>query len=116
MEPAVGPIQGDKFTLNNELGYVHVGVNCELNSGGMVPCFLSKQQVMNGKDDLTPKVEILVWFDQSLTTGSMFSHSVSLTAHVDMTNNKNKTITWIDVPDSYEHAGMWSEGGVPALP
>jgi hypothetical protein len=108
--PATGPVTGGTLTLDNKLGPIHVGVNCALNGGKSSPCYVSEKQVINGKVQLTPTVTIMTWFDQKLTTGSMFSHSASLVTEVDMSTVKTKTVTWLDAPDSINHAGVWSEG------
>jgi len=93
-EPVTGgPDTG--FTLDNEFGIIHAGVN-QLSTGinGEIistPIYVSQQPVVKGDTLLTPVEKVLVWFEQNIETSTMFSNSRSKSVEIDMTQTNNAT-------------------------
>jgi hypothetical protein len=74
---AQGPVDSSGvFHLDNDFGEVHVAVS-SLLGGTFKPIFVTPENVVRGIVDLEPINNIMVWFDNELTTSMMFEHAVS---------------------------------------
>ncbi|WP_226294249.1 hypothetical protein [Aquimarina algicola] len=78
------------FTLNNDYGSIHPGVN-QLSTGIngetiSTPIYVAEDAVVSGKTELKPVEKILVWFEQNIETSTMFSTSRSREVEIDLTN------------------------------
>ena len=92
-KPHSGP-NPDAITLNNDYGPIHPGVSQRLHGPDgvhMNPIYVAEHQVQKGTTKLTPKEEILVWFEQDVETSTMISHSVSRKTKIDMTQQTHAT-------------------------
>jgi len=112
-EAATGPDGGNTFTAVNNYAPIHFGVNL-LNNGTYLPIYVDENNTVVGDDTLQPVVKVLVWFDRTLKTGTMFSHSVSLSFEVDLTSRNDATISYVTV--SSGGAGAWQDGPDLVLP
>ena len=78
------------FTMNNEYGSIHPGVN-QLSIGITgekisTPIYVAEDPIVMGTDQLTPVEKVLVWFEQNVETSTMFSNSKSKSIELDLTN------------------------------
>ena len=76
------PISGGSqtgFIMDNEFGSIHVGVSqlCTQLDGSIVssPIYVSTEAVLKGTITLTPVERVLIWFQQNIATGTMFSEA-----------------------------------------
>jgi hypothetical protein len=102
-ENATGPTSGVTFTCDNEYKAIYFGVNTVASDGTATPIYVDEKPTVTGTDALTPQVDVLVFFDRSLTTGTMFSESVSHTHEVDYGTQNTATIL-------YDKDGNWEDG------
>jgi hypothetical protein len=84
------------ITMNNEFGSIHPGVN-QLSTGidgaqVSSAIYVAENAVLSGTVSLTPKESVLVWFQQNIETGTMFSDARTNSYEVDMTFADTKTI------------------------
>ena len=76
LKPATGaPDKSGSFTVKNEFGAIHAGVNGRLG-GKFSPIFVSPN-VVSGDVVLQPVIQVKVWFDLHLQTGSMILDSTA---------------------------------------
>lgn len=83
---------GEKTSLNmgNEYGEIHPGVN-QLSTGIdgkqiSTPIYVAVNASLKGSVSLTPKEQILVWFQTDVETSTMFSEARTNAAEIDLTN------------------------------
>ncbi|AFY43919.1 hypothetical protein [Nostoc sp. PCC 7107] len=84
------------FTLKNEFGNIHPGVNqMSFNTitGKEVstPIYVAQNPVVIGDTLLTPVEKVLVWFEQNIETSTMFSNSRSKSVEIDLTQDNSAT-------------------------
>ena len=84
------------ITMDNQYGSIHPGVN-QLSTGingkqVSSAIYVAENAVLSGSAILTPKESVLVWFEQNIETGTMFSDARSRSCEVDMTFADTKTI------------------------
>lgn len=91
---------GDKTALNlvNDGNMTHVGVN-QLSVGidgseVSTPIYVSKESILKGEIHLQPKEKVLVWFEQDIETGTMFSTSRSKAIEIDLTTRNSINIAF----------------------
>lgn len=126
------PVSGGpaiSLTLDNQYGPIHPGVN-QLSTGidgaqTSSAIYVAENPVVKGPTELTPKEEVLVWFEQNVETGTMFSSSRSNSVSIDMTTTNAQTRqyqngTWITPSDGLKAApqamAMAGYGDAGALP
>ncbi|KAJ5674217.1 hypothetical protein N7462_009656 [Penicillium macrosclerotiorum] len=90
----------------NSFGFQNaVEASCAIQeqvNGAMVPVYISPYgTLIPGKDVLTPTPTVAVWFQQSVTTGTMISLDTSEAITIDYTNPAPKTC-------NYSANGIWS--------
>jgi hypothetical protein len=51
----------------------------------VAPIYVSQQASMPGEYELTPMKTLLVWFQQNIQSGTMFTNSPSMSVEIDMT-------------------------------
>lgn len=88
-----GPITA--FTLKNEYGSIHPGVN-QLSIGldgsqVSTPIYVARKEIVMGEAKLTPVEKILVWFEQNIETSTMFSDARSNAVEIDLTLENTAT-------------------------
>lgn len=88
------------ISMNNQYGSIHPGVNqlaTDLN-GNLVSSaiYVAENAVVTGTINLTPKESVLVWFEQDIETGTMFSDARSNSCEIDMTNTNSQTVLYND--------------------
>lgn len=78
------------FTMINEYGTIHPGVNqlCTGLDGKQIssPIYVAPHPSVKGKVELTPVEKVLVWFEQNIETSTMFSNARSFSIEIDLTN------------------------------
>lgn len=83
------------ITLHNEFGSIHPGLNqlCTGIDGMQVstPIYVAPSAMVLGDASLTPVEKVLVWFEQSITTSTMFSTARSQSIEIDLTFAKDAT-------------------------
>lgn len=84
------------ITMDNQYGSIHPGVN-QLSTGidgaqASSAIYVAENAVLSGSAILTPKESVLVWFEQNIETGTMFSDARTNSYEVDMTFADTKTI------------------------
>jgi hypothetical protein len=84
------------ITMDNEYGGIHPGVN-QLSTGidgaqVSSAIYVAENAVLKGSVSLTPKESVLVWFEQNIETGAMFSSARTNSYEVDMTFANTRTI------------------------
>lgn len=91
---------GDGTALNlvNEGNMTHVGVN-QLSVGIdgseiSTPIYVSQESILKGEIHLQPKEKVLVWFEQNIETGTMFSTSRSKAIEIDLTSRNSINIAF----------------------
>lgn len=81
------------FTMINNYGSIHPGVN-QLSTGidGLqisTPIYVSPKPALSGATELSPVEKVMIWFEQDIETGTMFSTKRSRSIEVDLTFNKS---------------------------
>ncbi len=88
------------INLLNECGSIHPGINQvsfdEEQNMIYSPIYVSQLAAAKGEIKLTPKEEVLVWFEQNIETGTMFSDARSNAQELDLSNQNDITITYTD--------------------
>lgn len=74
--PGGTPDNSGTFHVSNKYGAINFGVNGLLNSK-YYPIYVTPRPLVSGPVDFTPNEEVLVWFDNKLTTGSMIAESIT---------------------------------------
>jgi len=98
LSPAVDGGSATALHFDNEYGPIHSGVN-QLVTGidgkkSSLPIYVSKNQVVKGSTDLTPKESVMVWFEQGIETSTMFSTSRSNFIEIDLTGKNTAAINY----------------------
>jgi hypothetical protein len=93
-----GPEQS--ITMINEYGSIHPGLNqvsTDLD-GKLVsaPFYVATKAVALGQVTLTPVEKVLVWFEQNIQTGTMFSTARSMEVEIDLTDTSTATRRYQD--------------------
>lgn len=95
LQPSVTGGPNTCFTMINEYGPIHPGVNqlCTGLKGEQIssPIYVAPSQAVEGKVELTPVEEVLVWFEQHIETSTMFSGSRSHSQAIDLTDVNSRT-------------------------
>ena len=104
MNPATGAIDHKTSTFHvlNDYGTIRIGVKQAMIDGVMSPIFVSPE-VVKSTVDLTPLVSVMVWFDTTLKTGSMFFNTISNTVEVPYNGSTSQTVT-------YTNKEVWIHG------
>lgn len=92
-----GPSTG--LTLHNNYGAIHPGVNQVLTVDGEQrtnSIYVAEDQIVSGSTTLTPKEIVMVWFQQDVETGTMFSTSRSNSTEIDLTKSNSETREYIN--------------------
>jgi hypothetical protein len=110
LSPAKAGGPTDSLTFNNNYNPIHPGVNAYTVGIDGLPyttaIYVAESAIAPGSDTLTPVESVMVWFDQEVTTGTMFSSARSNTQEIDLT--QTDVITY-----SYSN-GQWSLGSLQA--
>lgn len=96
--PAVTGGSVTAITIDNEYGSIHLGVN-QLSvglSGDQIstPIFVTEKTAITGTIELTPVERFLVWFQQNIETGTMFSMVPSSAIEVDLTYSDDVSVLY----------------------
>jgi len=88
------------ITMMNDYGRIHPGVN-QLSTGPdgtmvSTPIYVAEFAAAKGKVELTPKEQIMVWFEQDIETSTMISSARSRFTEIDLTLENEKSITYKD--------------------
>jgi hypothetical protein len=75
--------------LLNEYGPIHPGIS-QLSTGVdgqtiSTPIYAAPQPMVKGEGDFTPIEKVLVWFEQSIETSTIFSSTRSRSVELDLT-------------------------------
>jgi len=107
MKPAVGAVHptGEFFVNNNCKADMHIGVEQALNGGAMSPIFVTKV-VVTGRTTLSPRIQVLVFFDQNLQSKMMFSRSVSRTVEIEYTAGQTSHSAFYNGNEEWEINGL----------
>ena len=99
MLPPVSGDQPDSIGLVNNFGPIHPGLS-QLVSGAdgqvTLPIYVAEQPIVSGTDYLTPKEEVMVWFEQKIETSTMFSDARSNSFIADLTNQDTVYLLYTD--------------------
>lgn len=92
------------ITMINNYGKIHPGVN-QLSTGingeqVSTPIYVATNPIVLGNAELTPVEKVLVWFEQNITTSTMFSTARSKSVEIDLTTTNNATRLY--------QGGQWS--------
>ncbi|NER51320.1 MAG: hypothetical protein F6J92_32560 [Symploca sp. SIO1A3] len=87
------------ITMQNNYGSIHPGISqfSESNMGGAstsTPIYVAERPVFKGEVQLTPVEKVLIWFEQNIETGTMFSTARSLEIEVDLTYDNSKALEY----------------------
>ncbi|KAG7094770.1 hypothetical protein E1B28_005586 [Marasmius oreades] len=110
-----GPVVPSKpFTVHNQYAYpLHFGVDAVVDNDYNT-AFVHEMAVLSGEIFVAPKKKLLIWFEQGLETGMMFTHTVSNSIRLDFTETNDITISYT-APRSAPEKGIWSFGPLPVL-
>ncbi len=77
------------ITINNDYGQIHAGLT-QLSTGpdgsqASTPIYVTPDPIRQGTTSLTPADRLLVWFEQRITTGTMFSGERPNAVEIDLT-------------------------------
>ncbi|PSS06602.1 hypothetical protein PHLCEN_2v3660 [Hermanssonia centrifuga] len=115
MQPATGlPDKSGVFQVQNDYDPIRIGVNAKLG-GAWSPIYLSMQPFFTGIIPLTPVEKVLVWFDTSSSTGTMFVDAVTNSVELDFTSKTSQSVTYVSDPHIPGDGG-WIVGGSAILP
>lgn len=100
LEPAKTGGPDTELTMDNQYDLIHPGVN-QLSTGITgetisTPIYVAPNPIVKGLTSLTPVEKVLVWFEQNIATGTMFSQSRSLSVEIDLTNTDSATRLYSD--------------------
>jgi hypothetical protein len=74
------------ITMINNYGSIHPGLNLLLNTSTTpTPIYLAPAESIKGTVSLTPVDKVLVWFEQKIVTGTVFSDARSNSIELDLT-------------------------------
>jgi hypothetical protein len=109
-DPASQAGPSTAVTIDNQFRLITMGMN-QLAGGTSTPIYVSPEQAETGVVTLTPVDQIMVWFDQELTTSTMFSSARSNTTKVDLTTTDSASILysggiWINPAPASAVAGL----------
>ncbi|KAJ7456022.1 hypothetical protein B0H11DRAFT_1739596 [Mycena galericulata] len=112
MGDATGAKTGGSFVVVNEWQPCNIGVSQEIN-GHFSPTFVNPQKTIVGEEELTPIVSVMVFFDRTLETGTMFTRAKSSTCEVTYMGDSTKTVSYVDDGNGRGN-GIWV-AGTPAF-
>lgn len=77
------------ITLVNDYGSIHPGVN-QISTGVdgsqvSTPIYVAPKSMVSGAAELTPVESVLVWFEQNITTSTIFSTARSRSVEINLT-------------------------------
>lgn len=115
MEQASGAVGGSSFFALNNYAPAYIGIDSPLRLAGQAfmpyPCYASEHPIAPGSTvKLTPSLNLVIWWDKVLTTGSMFSDPISMSLRFDMTGKTNLTVSYVD-DHTHPGSGKWIIGG-----
>ncbi|SER75764.1 hypothetical protein SAMN05216188_11537 [Lentzea xinjiangensis] len=88
-----GPATG--ITLVNHYGSIHPGLSAYSTGvdgqGKTTPIYVAETPIVPGSDVLTPMEVVQVWFEQDITTSTMFSSARSNAVEIDLTDDNTAT-------------------------
>lgn len=98
LSPAVTGGSETTITIENKYGSIHPGVN-QLSIGLQgeqvaTSIYVAEKAAIEGTIELTPIEKVLVWFEQDIETGTMFSTVRSKAVEVDLTFNKSCSLLY----------------------
>jgi hypothetical protein len=126
MGSAAGPNEGASFKVKNEYGSINMGVK-GLVGDLWLPIYVDPVPMVTGTETFIPVVSLLVWFDRSLQTSTMFTEAVSMSvevclrtsytltsvltyAQVDYTGKTTQTLSYVSGGGSGSGNGIWVTG------
>ncbi|KAF9456673.1 hypothetical protein BDZ94DRAFT_1275126 [Collybia nuda] len=108
MGPAQGPRGGSSFKVQNDFGSINLAVNGMID-GKWLPVYVDPTPTITGAATFKPIVSILVWFDRTLQTSTMFTEAVSTSIEVDYTGTTSQTLSYVS-GGSGPGSGIWVMG------
>ncbi|KAI0373502.1 hypothetical protein BV20DRAFT_740402 [Pilatotrama ljubarskyi] len=115
MRPATGGKDSSgKFAVQNEYGLINIGVNSLVN-GEYTPSYVSPNPLVTGRTALQPIETVLVWFDTSVTTGTMMLHASSDAIEIDFTSVPTHKLAYRTPVDAPPGKGVWVLDGAQAV-
>ncbi|MGZ3148276.1 hypothetical protein ACVDFE_41115 [Lentzea chajnantorensis] len=88
-----GPSTG--ITLVNQYGKIHPGLSSYSTdihgNGSTTPIYVAEKEIVLGEDVLTPVEVVQVWFEQKITTSTMFSDARSNSVEIDLSSADSAT-------------------------
>lgn len=108
LEPAVTYGPNTSLTFKNDYGPIHPGVNQQCigidGQNTMSPMYVSESPIVLGQAQLTPKEELIVWFQQDAQTGLMDTSIGALEA---TSNSIQLNLTQTDQISCMYENGQW---------
>ncbi|KAF9455496.1 hypothetical protein BDZ94DRAFT_1316168 [Collybia nuda] len=95
------------FSVDNNYGPINFGVQAKLG-GIFAPVYLDATPEVLGQESFTPVVSVMVWFDRTLSTSTMFTSSLSRAFEIDYTGIISQTVSY--VTDANLNYGIWVFG------
>ncbi|KAF9455894.1 hypothetical protein BDZ94DRAFT_1241923, partial [Collybia nuda] len=92
-QDAQGSPGGGSIIVNNNYGSINLGVEAKLG-GVLAPIYVDQLPAVAGTETLTPIEKVMVWFDRTLTSSTMFTSSVSLSFEIDFTGITTQTASY----------------------
>lgn len=93
---ASGPTNG--FCMDNRYGSIHpcvkqvsIGINGRMES---TPVYVTIEPVVPGVIVLTPVEKIMIWFEQNVDPGTMFSTAKSLSVEIDFSSRNDASLKY----------------------
>lgn len=88
------------ITVNNDFRPTHIGisqVSMGIN-GTMIstPIYVSEEQCMLGNATFKPVEKVLIWFENNIETGTMFTNMRSRSIEIDLTNKNVANVRYED--------------------
>ncbi|KAF9455397.1 hypothetical protein BDZ94DRAFT_757261, partial [Collybia nuda] len=106
-QDAQGSPGGGSIIVNNNYGSINLGVEAKLG-GVLAPIYVDQLPAVAGTETLTPIEKVMVWFDRTLTSSTMFSYSVSRSFEIDFTGITTQTASYVSNPGT--NFGIWVVG------
>lgn len=100
LQPATPGEPAHALTIDNQYEPIHLGVNAlgvGIDGESMsTPIYVTEQKLDKGLHRLIPAENILVWFEQDIMTGTMFSGHRPLAVEIDMMRDDKITYIFRD--------------------
>lgn len=95
------PVSGGSptaITLVNNYGSIHPGISqlCRNDDNQLIsaPIYVAQKSMLPGTVALTPVEKVLVWFEQNIETGTMFSTARTGAMEVDLTDKNDASLKY----------------------